>query len=236
VTFANHGRSIEFSLSPSETVRWDQKLKVSASAAGMKGIAVFQNGRRIGLIERESGSLEVDPKQFGSGPITLQAVAAAGDDVSSRVISPPRAIQIHSSAPLSQLNVPAGKLEPGALLNLASGMKVPVREMKVADWLAKAGVGKRETYQLDAFFEVPASDIYQFQLWHYGQAKLTVDDAPIYRQDAGHYKQQFVPVPLAKGLHHFRLDGKTADNVALKILFGGPGATSLDGARFRHRD
>ena len=39
---------------------------------------------------------------------------------------------------------------------------------------------------------------------------------------------------LAKGLHRLSVSGRTAANTRLRILFGGPGALSLNGRTFRH--
>jgi hypothetical protein len=40
---------------------------------------------------------------------------------------------------------------------------------------------------------------------------------------------------LAPGRHRLSFSGRTASNVKLRILFGGPGSLSLDGKRFRHQ-
>jgi hypothetical protein len=76
--------------------------------------------------------------------------------------------------------------------------------------------------------------MYQFQLWHRGELHLSVDGSPVYEAAQGTRGQQFAPVMLAAGLHHLKISGRAPDPVTLRVLFGGPGSTSLDGALFRH--
>jgi hypothetical protein len=235
VTFANHGRSITLTASHDKTVRWDQTLAISAAAPGMKGIAIYCDGQRVALVKGEKGKLNLAPRLFGSGPISLQAVGAMGDGVTERVVARPIDLAVQTRPPLKAVPEPVtDKLVRGLLLTLADGKKVPVQETRSADWLAKAGIGKNEAFRLEGFFDVSATDVYQFQLWHRGELELSVDDAELYKQSAGQWTQQFVPVALAKGLHRLTITGKAGDPVNLKVLFGGPGATSLDGKRFRH--
>jgi hypothetical protein len=77
--------------------------------------------------------------------------------------------------------------------------------------------------------------VYQFQLWHYGQLKLVVDGFSVYDGQQGNFQQKFVPLALAAGRHRLTLTGRTASDVKLRILFGGPGAVSLSGKTFRHQ-
>jgi hypothetical protein len=101
------------------------------------------------------------------------------------------------------------------------------------DWLAKAGVTKDTSFAVDAWFEVPEDDVYQFQLR--GDARtLTVDGVP---QDWPRGKTWwFVPVPLARGLHRLHLEGVAGVHPTLDIRFGGRGTQRLDGERFRHAE
>ena len=63
---------------------------------------------------------------------------------------------------------------------------------------------------------------------------LTIDNTLVATGGKGDYTLQYVPVSLAKGQHLLTLTGRTAGDSRLRILFGGPGALSLNGRGFRH--
>ncbi len=88
-------------------------------------------------------------------------------------------------------------------------------------------------FQIEAWFAVPEEAVYQIQLR--GDVRvLAIDGA---RQDWPRGKQWwFVPVPLARGLHRFHLEGQAGERPGLDIRFGGRGTQRLDGSRFRHEE
>jgi hypothetical protein len=134
---------------------------------------------------------------------------------------------------LPAVELPAGK-------QLASGFQVQVTDQSPqiigraeGDWLAKAGVTKDVSFAVEAWFEVPDDDVYQFQLR--GDARsLTVDGVPQDWPRGGSW--WFVPVPLARGLHHLHLEGVASTHPTLDVRFGGQGTQRLDGQRFRHAE
>ncbi len=83
-------------------------------------------------------------------------------------------------------------------------------------------------------FEVADTDTYQFQVWHDGQLKITVDGRVLYNSKSGDEREQFLPVALAKGLHRLKLVGVAGSNVRMRIAFGGEGTWTLSGEKFRH--
>ena len=87
---------------------------------------------------------------------------------------------------------------------------------------------------MQGFFDAPTEDVYQFQLWHYGDLKLTVDSTLLYHGQQGDYTERFVPVNLAAGRHRLTLSGTTGVESRLRVLFGGHGTASIGSEKFRH--
>ncbi len=234
VMVENDGRSAALATSPTGKVRWDQTLLVAAKSVGAKRVYVLNNGRLLGAINGESGQLKVEPRLLGLGPVGLQAIAVFGNGYRDRVVPAPVELQVESAPPLAALSRPTKELAAGLLLRLPNNEVVPVQNTKDPSWIATVGVGPNEPFVFQGYFQVPASQVYQFQLWHYGSLELSVDDQKLYSGTDGKYLQQFVPVSLAVGLHRVTVSGRTGGNSRLRILFGGPGARSLDGRRFQH--
>jgi len=219
---------------PQKSVRWGETLQVAAQAAGAKQIHVLQNGRLLGTIEGERGALQVDPRMLGLGLTELQAVAVTGTSPRERIIPPPVAIEVQPAAPLPALKGSAGSMLPGMMLRLANNRLVPLQDTQEPTWISSSGVGPDQPFVFQGFFDVSAEEVYQFQLWHFGELELQVDGAPIFRAKDGKYDQKFALVNLAAGMHRLTVSGRTAKDVRLRILFGGPGAAPLNGQRFRH--
>jgi hypothetical protein len=200
----------------------------------MKELLLIHNGRVLGKFTGERGDLELDPRQFGTGPVTLQAVATAGTAPADLAWARPVRIVIEPARPLPALANPPKSLGRGLVLQLPDGKIVRVDETRDPAWLTLKGIRSDQKFVLQGFFNVDAEDVYQFQVWHYGQLKLSVDGHALYSAEEGDNKQKFVPVSLAPGMHRLTVGGKTAQDVKLRLLFGGPGAASLDRDRFLH--
>ncbi len=234
VIVQNDNRAATMTTTPEKSVRWNESLAVDVHAAGSKQIYVLNNGRLLGTIAGEQGQLKVDPRVLGLGPVDLQAIATWGTGPRERVVPPPVQLIVESAPPQPALPQPAGGLLPGMILRLASGRDVPVQETRDPAWLSTDGVEPNQQFIFQAYFRADQDEVYQFQLWHYGSLQLAVDRQTLYNGREGHYEQHFVPVALAKGLHRLTVQGRAGSEVKLRILFGGPGATSLDGQRFQH--
>jgi len=233
VTVDNQGRAATMTTTPQGTVRWDETLTVDVKAPGTKQIYVLHNGRVLGRIVGDQGQLKVNPRVLGLGPVGLQAIALAGTAYRDRVIPPPVRLTVESPPPLPAL--PPQKLAAGLLLQLADKQVVPVQETTDPGWLALAGVRPNQPYAFQGYFEVDRQDVYQFQLWHTGSLALAVDGKTLYGVKEGNYDTlRYVPVALAEGQHRLTVGGRAAANTRLRILFGGPGAVSLNGRVFRH--
>jgi hypothetical protein len=227
--------SAQLSTVPAEKARWDETLTVRAKAAGMKQIYIVHNGRPLGMISGEEGEITVSPRTLGLGPIELHALAIGTAGPQERVASAPLTLSIEPPRALPALNDPSASLAPGIALKLANEKIVTVQETRDVAWLELAGVNQNQNFTAQAFFDVPTTDVYQFQVWHYGQLKLLVDGLAVYDGQQGNFKQKFAPVSLAAGRHRVTVTGRTASDVKLRILFGGPGAVSLHGKQFKHQ-
>lgn len=219
---------------PNGSIRWGESLQVAAQSAGAKQIHILQNGRLLGTIEGERGAVKIDPRMLGLGPTQVQAIAVTGTSSRDRVIPPPVAIEVQPAAALPAVPGSTRDMLPGMMLRLANDRVVPVQDTTEQTWLSSAGVGSEQPFVFQGFFDVPTEEVYQFQIWNYGELELQVDGTPIFRSKNGKYEQKFAPVNLAAGMHRLTVSGRTAKTVHLRILFGGPGAAPLEGQRFRH--
>lgn len=230
----NHGHKTQFAALPQKTVRWDEKLRLRAKSPGMKQIFILQNGATLARIEGDEGETTIDPRRLGTGPITLQAVGTTGEGQRTWAYSRPLPIVVESAKPLPALKSGAEKLIHGLMLKLADNRQVPVQETRDPTWLAINGVRSEQPFSLQGYFDVPAEDIYQFQVRHYGELKLSVDNVLQYNGAKGNYDQQFAAVALAAGRHQLTVTGRAGDDLKLQILYGGPGTVSLSGTTFKH--
>jgi hypothetical protein len=235
VRVKNNDFTVELSTAPADKVRWGETLTVRVKAPRMKQIFLIHNGRPLGSIAGEEGEVTLDPRAVGLGQIALHALAIGPGGPRERVAASPVNILIEPPKPLAALKDAASKLAAGLALKLPNDKVVTVQDTRDPAWLALAGVDQNQNFTVQAFFDVSADDVYQFQVWHFGQLKLTVDGTAVYDGQQGNFKQKFVPVALAAGRHRLTISGRTASDVKLRILFGGPGTMSLNGKQFKHQ-
>lgn len=210
-------------------LRWDQPLVLDARVAGAKEILFYQRAREVARITGSEGQVEIDSRRLGQGPSQIQPVGVLtsggmiwGHPVAVNVVAPPT---------LRAVELPAGKQLASGFQVQATDQSPQIIERAEGDWLAKAGVTEDVSFAVEAWFEVPDDDVYQFQLR--GDARLlTVDGVPQDWPRSGSW--WFVPVPLARGLHQLHLEGVASTHPTLDVRFGGQGTQRLDGQRFRH--
>ena len=233
VEIRNGEDALQVSLAGSRERAWNKPLEITASQPGAKEILLMSNIRVVGRIAGDSGTATIDPRTLGQGPVRLMTLAVRDGSGVRQIVGKPIDLTITPPAPLPSLKAPQGK-------SLAEDFQIRVADrpptlvkLATGDWLAKAGVDQEADIALEAWFSVPADDVYQFQLrGNVAVESLMVDGV---RQDWPRGKEWwFVPVNLAKGLHRLDLRGKGVAQPALDIRFGGPGAQGLDGARFKH--
>jgi hypothetical protein len=195
---------------------------------------LVHNNRVLGKVAGAQGEIAVDPRVFGIGPVRLQAVATAGTSTADRVWSAPATVDVQAARPLPPLANRPANLGRGLVLQMPDQSIIRVNETADPAWLTLKGLGGGQPFVLQGFFEVPIEDVYQFQVWHTGELKLSVDGQALHNVAMGDNAQKFLPVALAPGLHRLTVTGRTAADVKLRILFGGPGARSLSSETFLH--
>lgn len=94
ITTANHGATVEASVTPSGKVAADQRLVVSAASPEAIGIAVMHNSRLLGRIAGSRGTLEIDTSQLGLGPVELRVISLGKGSPLSYAFAPPLKIEI----------------------------------------------------------------------------------------------------------------------------------------------
>ena len=232
----NCGHHVELTTPAGDTIPWDQRLKLDARAAGASSIAIIHNARRVARIEGDAGSVELSPLELGPGPVCLHAVATIAD---ASVRSAPVELTVAAPDYLPSCDRnSAGELKDGILLVSGESDPVVIGETHDANWLSMLKFEPGQKLTMTGEFQVDTDDVYQFQLRGNCEIELTVDDRVLAESKTprnGRMAWQFVPVPLEKGRHLFRLTGTVADEPKLSIRFGSQGAQSLSGKRFRHR-
>ncbi len=215
--------------SPPASVPWDKPIEITASAAGAKTIRFFQNMDEVARIEGGSGVVKIDPQLLGQGPVRLQPLAVLSD--TKQILGEPITMRVRPPAALPARAATSRMVcADGFTVTNAAGKKSIVQKAD-GDWLKNAGVQDGETFGIEAWFNVAATDVYQFQLRGASELRLSVDGQP---QTWPHGSEWwFVPVHLEGGRHSVRIEGK-ANGEKLDVRFGGPGSRRLDGAHFQH--
>lgn len=227
----NHGHRATLTARDT-TLPLNRRVRMFAKARGATSIAVFHNGQSLGTIQGDSGHVDFLPLQLGSGPAQLFAVAKYGD---KQVRSAPLRVTVVPPPALAAIVQPKPAANTaGLLLTPQNGAAVVVESTARRDWLTKAGVKPGQRFTLAGEFTVDADDVYQFQYRAGGAVEIKVDGQSLETVKAGSGRWRFIPVHLKQGRHRFDLRGSAGKRPSLEIRFGGRGAQSLDGKRFRH--
>lgn len=94
VTIANNGRKIEFRRTAVKVLKPGEKLKLEVKSPDSTGVTVLQNGRAVGHIDGESGTVEISVDDLGAGKVKLQAVGLGKNGPKSNVLSAPLEVEI----------------------------------------------------------------------------------------------------------------------------------------------
>ena len=215
---------------PSAAVAWDSPFRVTASAPGARSITLYHHMEELGRIIGDSGSVEVDPRRLGAGPVKIHPVAFL--DGSKQVLGEPVSVRIKPPAALKPMASAVRQvLADGFTVVPAKGPRVIVQE-STGDWLEKAGIPAGGAFSVEGWFTVTEEDVYQFQLRGPSTLRVLVDGKV---QDWPRGKEWwYVPVNLSAGRHLVRIEGRADGAPRLEVRFGGPGTRRLDGKRFRH--
>ncbi len=238
----NHGHSVQLDATPSDKIRWGETVEVNATAPGANRIELFfgsfQKTNLLGTISGETGKLAVtiEAERFGYGPLRLLAVAYYADGESERsAIAKPILLTVGPGPILPGRKLRAGtKLSAGLQLTRALGQRGTITATRDGQWLSHAGVRPGQQYSLSAVFNVPAADVYQFQIRQLGSVRIDIDGQTIFDADSERPSPRFVPVVLGAGLHRFVLQGRAGNPPLLDLRFGNRGATHVSGSVFQH--
>ncbi len=238
----NHGGTLSLTRdrTTSQEVVYGEPLVVRAQVSGAQRIAVLHNSRELGQIHGADGTLQIDTRRLGLGPVALQAAA----QVATRTcLSAPLAITVLPPPAFKPLTgIDAKKLVAGLELTIGQDKPIVVQDTKDAktetgNWLSDLKPAEGKPLKLDAFFTVSEDDVYQFQIEGNSVSEVRVDGESIWPPapaPAGPVGWTMLPVHLQKGLHRFTLVGTTARTPVLRVRFGGRGCTALNAARFKH--
>ena len=216
---------------PPASIAWDKPLTLTASAPGAKHILFFHNVDEVARIEGARGSVQLDPRILGQGPVRLQPVAIIGE--SKQVFGAPISVRINPPPALAPPSANSRRVYADGFTVTNAGGKRTVVQKAADNWLHDAGVASGDAFTVEAWFAVAATDVYQFQLHGAANLRLAVDGQP---QDWPRGSEWwFVPVHLGAGRHSVRIEG-TANGGKLEVRFGGPGSRRLDGTHFQHPD
>jgi hypothetical protein len=214
---------------------WDERIEIKVSLSGATALALIHNGRFLSEIKGDKGILTIPACVLGQGPVRLIPIASIsnGKSFSNMTFGKPIDLMITPPKALPPIDIPAGQQLADGFLIQAEG-KAPVTSTRSqGDWLDKAGIGKEDNFTLDAWFSVPETDVYQFQLYGDVEIDSRVDDKEVGWPTGKEWC--FIPVHLEKGLHHLSLKVRClSSKPGFEIRFGGKGTRWMDGSLFRH--
>lgn len=235
VSTANHGGTIEVSLQPAGTVRWDQSLTVSVNAPDALAVVIQQDSRRVGMIQGAQGRLTISPRELGSGPVALKAVALGARGLLSGAVSPPLSLVVEPEPARRPPAEPPATLLPGLLLERADGSSAAVADTASTAWLDVARVKPGQAYTLRGWFHVPEDAVYQLHLRHGGPLALDLSGQTVYSADDGKFERRYLPLHMAAGQHELVVRATAVDPPQLEIALGRQGVQPLSRDRFGHR-
>lgn len=237
VWFTNHaGARLEASTAAAE-LPWDKGLDISLALPGAKELWLSHNGREVGRVSGERGTVTIDPKTLGAGPVRLQPFARVSDGSEPRTVGgAPLLVTIVPPAALAAVELPAGKTLADGLLLTVAGQAPRVLSKLEGKLLGNEAKGTEALpFTIENWFGVDETGVYQFLI--HGTASvdaLLVDDVPCAWPASAAGGWRFVPVHLAKGLHRVACQGKAGTEAVLDVRFGGPGTRRLAAPRFQH--
>ncbi|MEI6234714.1 MAG: tetratricopeptide repeat protein [Planctomycetota bacterium] len=230
VSFQNHGNSVALT-TEKPTATWGETIRVSAQMPGATLIDVYSNGRAVGRIAGSSGELDIPTQSIGPGTVKLQAFGYkdAGEIVAAQSQRVTVVVGLESFS--AQSKDPAATSK-GLRLELDDGTVKVVEPTRDAKWLASAGLQKNHRCTLDAWFDVPANESYQFQIRSPMSITLSIDGKPQIIPATNDWR--YIPISLQKGAHHLRFKAD-ATNVepTLDIRFGASGTKSIEAGMFQ---
>lgn len=209
-----------------------QPLTLQATAPQAAAIELRHQGRVLGRIDGAEGKFTLDTKSLGLGLARLGAAAFLAGADQPAAVSPVVRVRVTPPAALDPIPAPEGvELVKGVSVRAADRPPKVAEKTMGSGWLQELGVQANEPIVLEGYFDVPADDLYQFQLHSPRQVQITVDETTIGSSADGHWK--FLPVALKPGTHRLRVNVTGDGPPQLALRFGGPGAYSVGSRQFR---
>ena len=213
---------------------WDERIEIKVSLPGAVSLNLLQNNRNIWEVQADKGTATINAYDLGQGPVRLIPVARIGDGkkIIGNTLGQPIDFTINPPKALPPIEIPAGQqLADGFQVQL-DGKTPVISTRSEGDWLSQAGIAKENNFTVDAWFSVPETAVYQFQL----KGDVAIDFKVDYKPQVWPAGEEwlFIPVHLEKGLHHLCLKARSLSSKPFEIRFGGKGTRCMDGANFRH--
>lgn len=239
VTVANHGHAVTLRAVGEAPYRWGKKLTLEVEAdeaLGGAGVVVMQGTRRIGQVAGSKGSVEVDPRVFGVGPVMLRALALSPTGGAGDAVSKPLELYVEPSEPLPTyaIDPPGARAEPGVWIAVGDAKGRASQATSFDAALQAAQLKPGDSFRVVGLFHVDEDGLYQFYLRHAMELELRVDGIAQYRGTNEERALDYVPVALKRGLHKLEFIGKARENRSLGVRLGLRGVELLSPAAMTH--
>ena len=175
----------------------------------------------------DATTARIDTRSLGLGPVTLHPIALPTEAGAPGTAVRGSPIRLHvdpppSLAPLAQ--PPTTELASGVVVTLQDGTRTAVTEWS-RDWLAKAGVGKDETFVVEGLLNASLEDTHQVQVRTSSTVAVSCNGTRIDLPDGSAWRA--VPFPLAPGWHRFVVEGRARGRPDLQVRVGCRGTYPL---------
>lgn len=253
VQVSNTARAMNVTAPPPASVAFGEKITFEVDCPGARTIEVLHLGRVVASIDEARGTLSIDTKKLGTGPVRLQPVARFASKT-DRVRGPYLELEVTPPIPVIAKPPPAkSKLEKGLSLSIAGSRPVPILETFSGDWLAKAitaaarpaapddrstGSARKpvaiedKPFVVAGYFTVDKPDLYQVQFRTNTHARIEISSRRIAIASDGTW--QFGLANLAPGMHSLRVTGKAVADAQLDLRMGAQGTVHPSEARFTY--
>ena len=232
-TINNRNEVTVASTDPDGPIAWEGLLRVKATSPGADKIVILQNTRVVGEIEGPAGEVMIRAHQLGMGPTTLFAVGTVAGTPLRTSRSQPLPLEILEPETLPKVAVPnISQFDKGLRLVRNGGTPLTVPTTAPTDFL---GIRPGDSFELDGWFQVSTSDLYQFQFALDGSVELSVDQTPLFSSEEQDYQHHYVPVSLEAGWHRLRMRGRLPRSTDFWLRFGLDELAPLTGEQFKHR-
>ena len=217
----------QFTLDGDKKVTFGQPIKGQLSIPGAKVIEVWHCGRMVKSFPSDKGGFEIDSTLVGMGPVRLDAVGVGTD----RVWAAPLMVEVvpAKAIPAAEVQLKDGEAFLDGPVLTAEGVEPFIlSDMRRQPPLQTAKVPAGAAYKIEAYFDVAADDVCQFQVWTDGEVTISVDGVamPMAAGKDG-AAWTLLPVSLAKGKHKMVAAGKAGPARELAIRYGPPGTRDI---------